>query len=95
MSLFKIRAQSAATARPGAMEPQATNFIPEADQAVVLPTPELAMHLLRYLVALEDQSGGYGNNLNASQLDPDAVAHAQIWPDHTGDQRGLVVAFTP
>jgi hypothetical protein len=68
------------------MEPQPTNFIPEADQAVALPTPELAMRLLRYLVALEDQSGGYGNNLNASRLDPDAVAHAQIWPDHTGEQ---------
>ena len=68
------------------MEPQPTNFIPEADQAVALPTPELAMRLLRYLVVLEDQSGGYGNNLNASRLDPDAVAHAQIWPDHTGEQ---------
>ena len=68
------------------MEPQPTNFIPEADQAVALPTPELAMRLLRYLVALEDQSGGYGNNLNASRLDPDAVAHAQIWFDHTGEQ---------
>jgi uncharacterized protein (TIGR02391 family) len=68
------------------MQPQPIDYVPSVDEAVALPTPELAMRLLRYLVALEDHNGGYGNNLNALQLDPDAVAHAQTWPDHTGGQ---------
>src|SRR6266540_3484412 len=68
------------------MEPRRTDFIPPVNQAVALPTPELAMGLLRYLVALEDHFGGYGHDLNASQLRPDAVAHAATWPEHTGGQ---------
>lgn len=66
------------------MEPQSTDYIPPVDQAVALPTPELAMRLVRYLVALEDNAGGYGVPFNASQLHPDTVAHAGTWPDHTG-----------
>jgi hypothetical protein len=68
------------------MEPRRTDYIPPVDDAVALPTPELATRLLRYLVALEDASGGYGAALNASQLRPDAVAHAGTWPEHTAGQ---------
>jgi hypothetical protein len=72
------------------MEPQPTHYIPSVDEAVALPTPELAMRLLRYLVALEDHNGGYGNPLNASQLHPDTVAHAETWPEHTGGRHELL-----
>jgi hypothetical protein len=66
------------------MEPRRTDYIPAADQAVALPTPALAMRLLPYLVALEEHFGGYGHDLNASQLRPDAGANVGTWPDHAG-----------
>jgi uncharacterized protein (TIGR02391 family) len=68
------------------MEPRRSDYIPSVDKALALPTPELAMCLLRYLVALEDHFGGYGSDLSASHLRADAVAHAGTWPEHTDGQ---------
>src|SRR6266545_1771791 len=68
------------------MEPRRTDHIPPVDDAVALPTPELAMRLLAYLVALEDHYGGYGVPFSALQLHPDAVASAGTWPEHTNGQ---------
>jgi uncharacterized protein (TIGR02391 family) len=68
------------------MEPPRTDYIPPVDDAVALPTPELAMRLLAYLVAFEDHYGGSGAPFNSSQLHPDAVAHAGTWPEHTQGQ---------
>jgi uncharacterized protein (TIGR02391 family) len=68
------------------MEPPRTDYIRPVDDAVALPTPELAVRLLAYLVALEDANGGYGVPFNALQLHPDAIAHAGTWPEHTNGQ---------
>jgi hypothetical protein len=70
----------------GAMEPRRTDYIPPVDDAVALPTPELAMRLLAYLAAFEDHYGGYGVPFSALQLHPDAVASAGTWPEHTDGQ---------
>ena len=53
------------------MEPRRTDYIPPVDDAVALPTPELAMRLLAYLVAFEDHDGGYGAAFNSTHLHPD------------------------
>jgi hypothetical protein len=63
-------------------EPRRLDFIPPPADAVALPTPELAMRLLAYLVALEDAFGGPDNQLSALPLHPDSVVHAGTWPDH-------------
>jgi len=68
------------------MEPQRTDHIPPVDEAVALPTPELAMRLLAYLVALEDHYGGYGVPFSALQLHPGSVASAETWPEHTNGE---------
>jgi uncharacterized protein (TIGR02391 family) len=68
------------------MEPRRIDFIPPPDEATALPTPELAVRLLAYLVALEDALGGHGIALGASQLRPDAVAHSESSPEHTKGQ---------
>lgn len=68
------------------MEPRRTDYVPLVDDAVALPTPELATRLLAYLAALEDHYGGYGVLFSALQLHPDAVASAGTWPEHTDGQ---------
>jgi len=63
-------------------EPRHNDFIPPPDEAVALPTPELATRLLAYLVALEDASGGYRQPQVVSQLHPNNIHLAGSWPDH-------------
>jgi len=63
-------------------EPRHSDFIPPPDEAVELPTPELATRLLAYLVALEDASGGYRQPQVVSQLHPNNIHLAGSWPDH-------------